>query len=179
MNKTVCFRNLARFPVLILLSLTLGLGGCVDVSEFYSIRPEQPDFDRIGSGQTGKVDEKRLQVVGLALAQLGTPYSWGGNTPERGFDCSGLVQYTYNNAGVPVPRTAIEQRTQASSKNIVNLLPGDLLFFQLDDREREHVAIYLGAGEFIHAPSTGSSVRLESIRSSYWQERFHGAGTYL
>lgn len=172
MKNHPAMRNRPLRQCLFLLILTLGLSGCIDLSEYYAVRPES-------TSESGRVDEKRLQVVGLALAQLGTPYAWGGSTPDRGFDCSGLVQYTYNNAGIPVPRTAAEQRSQASRKSPSHLLPGDLLFFRIDEKDEEHVAIYLGAGEFIHAPSTGSSVRLENFRSPYWQERFHGAGTYL
>ncbi|MBU0500038.1 MAG: C40 family peptidase [Gammaproteobacteria bacterium] len=174
MKNLSATRNRLRRQVLLLMILTLGLGGCIDLSEYYAVRPE-----RYPAKESGRVDEKRLQVVGLALAQLGAPYVWGGSTPDRGFDCSGLVQYTYNNAGIPVPRTAAEQRSQASRKSPSHLLPGDLLFFHINDQGEEHVAIYLGAGEFIHAPSAGSIVRLENFRSPYWQERFYGAGTYL
>lgn len=153
-----------------------GLAGCLDTSVFsdysdYKFARTEP--------ATGKIDERRLQVVGLALAQLGTPYSWGGSTPERGFDCSGLVQYTYNNAGIAVPRTASEQFSLANRKSVGSLLPGDLLFFHLDDNNAEHVAIYLGSGEFIHAPSNGNNVRLENIYSPYWKQRLYGVGTYL
>ncbi len=125
-----------------------------------------------------KVDGKRLHVVGIALAQLGTPYVYGGTTPGKGFDCSGLVQYSHNDAGIHVPRTAAEQFSHANKKPVDQLLPGDLIFFKTE-KNSDHVGIYLGNGEFIHAPSTGKNVKLSSIHRPYWQRRFLGVGSYL
>ncbi len=120
----------------------------------------------------------RMELISRAMAQLDTPYNLGGTQPEKGFDCSGLVQYTYTQSGIPVPRTAANQYNGARQKPPEELLPGDLVFFRMN-RQVDHVGIYLGAGEFIHAPRTGSLVRMESIYSPYWSKHFQGVGSYL
>ena len=166
-----------RLPLLLLL-LSLGLGGCMSSMPMQSEIQEQQLVERLAKVESAPVDDRRIEVIGTALAQIGTPYAWGGAKPETGFDCSGLVKYTLNLVGIETPRTAAEQFTRAQHKSVDELLPGDLLFFHINPRT-EHVAIYLGAGEFIHAPSSGSNVRLESLHQRYWLKRFSGVGSYL
>lgn len=103
-------------------------------------------------------------ATGVALAQVGTPYRWGG-TGTGGFDCSGLVQYSYAAAGLAVPRTAQQQydatrRLPAGA----DLQPGDLLFFGTGPRAVDHVGIALGDGRMVDAPHTGALVRAEADR---------------
>ena len=114
------------------------------------------------------------QVVFTAMQMVGVPYRWGGSTPE-GFDCSGLVQYAYSNAGLRLPRTAADQMDASAPVTLENAEAGDLLFFR-DGGRTSHVAIYLGEGRFVHAPSTGSQVSLDSFGNAYWRMRFARAG---
>lgn len=116
---------------------------------------------------------------GLAVAQkmIGTPYRYGGATP-RGFDCSGLVYYSYRKAGLSVPRTSYDQFRQSQPVHLSNLQPGDLLFFRLDDIKPSHVGIYEGEGRFVHAPSSGKQVSYASLDSPYWGSKVVGAGRF-
>jgi cell wall-associated NlpC family hydrolase len=124
------------------------------------------------------LDPLRLQVIFSAMQQVGVPYAWGGATPS-GFDCSGLVQYVYRNAGLALPRTAAEQLGAASPLPLRDAVPGDLLFFR-DQGSTSHVGIYIGDGRFVHAPRTGRTVSLETFEgSAYWRARFAGAGRVL
>ena len=125
-----------------------------------------------------EVSAARHQVVSLAGQLIGTPYRYGGNS-RRGFDCSGLVQYTHRNAGVNVPRTTASQWSQARVPERENLLPGDLLFFTIGIRKARHVGIYESDGVFIHAPSSGKHVSRASLDNPYWSERLVATRTFL
>lgn len=115
-------------------------------------------------------------VLFRALGLVGTPYRYGGNTPEGGFDCSGLIGYVYRDAaGISLPRSTRElsaMRTPDVRRDA--LQSGDLVFFATNGgRAVSHAGIYVGDGRFVHAPSTGGTVRLDSLTSGYWQ------GVYL
>ena len=110
----------------------------------------------------------------IAAEQVGMPYRYGGATPA-GFDCSGLVQYAYQQAGRAVPRTSKAQFDAASPVNLDQARPGDLLFFA-SRRKVDHVAVYIGNGSFVHAPSRGKHVTVGSMSNSYYREHFVGAG---
>lgn len=109
----------------------------------------------------------REAVLETALGQIGRPYRYGGGDGD-GFDCSGLVQYVFDQAGVALPRTASLQYSRGNHIDSQYAAPGDLVFFRIDGRL--HVAIYVGDGRFIHAPATGQQVTLATIGSPYWQE---------
>jgi cell wall-associated NlpC family hydrolase len=113
------------------------------------------------------------RAVDEALAQLGVPYRFGGSGPQ-GFDCSGLVQHAYRRAGITLPRDTREQRlrTRPLSEGGRDLRPGDLLFFHRDRRGALHVALYIGDRRFVHAPSSGKAVRVESLDDPHWRRRF-------
>ena len=106
-----------------------------------------------------------------ALDMLGRPYRYGGDTP-KGFDCSGLVQYSYARAGVKVPRSTEAQRKGTAPVPPKQLKKGDLLFFDQDGRKYSHVGIYLGDNWFVHAPSGGKSVRKDSLTDPFWSKHF-------
>jgi cell wall-associated NlpC family hydrolase len=114
---------------------------------------------------------ERALILATAKNALGTPYRFGGNTPE-GLDCSGLVEMAYRSAGIPVPRTADEQFRALPAVNRAQ--PGDLLFFG-DRRKATHVGIYRGDGQMIHAPGSGREVTSVPLHIDYWQQRFLGA----
>ena len=109
-----------------------------------------------------------------ALKMLGKPYRYGGSTPA-GFDCSGLVQFSYQQAGVFVPRNTEAQRRASTAIRLSQVRRGDLLFFDQEGKKNGHVAIYLGGGEFVHAPSSGGRVRKDRLDSPYWRKHFSEA----
>lgn len=138
-----------------------------------------------GCGTTGFRDKgdwttigpERKAVLSTAVAQLGQPYRYGGSAPGQGFDCSGLVHYAHTKAVRPVPRTSGELYRRAQPKDADELTPGDLVFFRTPSTP-SHVGIYLGKGQFLHAPYTGEAVRTESLLQGYWRDRFIGAGHF-
>lgn len=140
------------------------LQGCASTSS-----PPSPAIPPSGILSAGE------QAADAALAMLGAPYVFGGATPAAGFDCSGLVQFSFRQAGVGVPRTAAEQLRASARIDLRGARRGDLLFFHLEGRRNSHVAIYLGGGEFVHAPSTSKTVRTDRIASPYWRARLSSA----
>jgi cell wall-associated NlpC family hydrolase len=123
-------------------------------------------------------NQRAADVVFTAMAFLDTRYSLGGNSVEQGFDCSGFTRHVFAQTfGVPLPRRAEEQAQARMLRGIDRdaLAPGDLVFFNTLKRSFSHVGIYLGDGKFIHAPRTGSAVRVEDMRVAYWASRFDGA----
>jgi len=112
------------------------------------------------------------RAAGLATRLIGAPYRSGGTAPD-GFDCSGLVYYVYRELGVAVPRTAAEQRAALPRVPWDELAPGDLVFFSTPD---DHVGIYLGRGEFVHAPGSGRSVERARLDAPYFILGYAGGG---
>jgi cell wall-associated NlpC family hydrolase len=100
---------------------------------------------------------------------VGKPYRYGGESPSAGFDCSGLVQYSFRQAGLRVPRSTEAQLRASRRVPRSQLRPGDLVFFDQDGKKKGHVGIYLGNGRFVHAPSSGKRVRTDSLDSRYWK----------
>lgn len=117
------------------------------------------------------------QVCRVATSELGTPYQWGGTTPEDGFDCSGFSQYVYQQEGISIPRTANEQFHALSPAH--HLQKGDLVFFRTHGQAVSHVGIYVGDGNFIHSPRTGQDIREDNLEEPYWKERYAGARRVL
>jgi cell wall-associated NlpC family hydrolase len=115
--------------------------------------------------------------VRIAVSMLGRPYRYGGSSPH-GFDCSGLVYYSYLRAGIRVPRTTSGQLKAANRVRAGDLAAGDLLFFRLGRQPVSHVAIYTGKGRFIHAPSRGKRVSYGSMNDAYWKDRLIAAGRF-
>ncbi|MFQ5609871.1 MAG: C40 family peptidase, partial [Woeseiaceae bacterium] len=106
--------------------------------------------------------------------QVGVPYRYGGQSPA-GFDCSGLVHYAYLHAGRTVPRTTGQLWSGTTPVARSDLRVGDLLFFSIEG-QMSHVGLYLGGGQFVHAPSTGRSVSVESLSSSFYSRAFLRGG---
>lgn len=120
-------------------------------------------------------DGKVQSILRRAMTLLGTPYRWGGTSPDSGFDCSGLVGYVFRTAlGIELPRVSREMASQASAELIRDrsaLNAGDLVFFGRRGRV-DHVGIYVGEGRFLHAPSAGKDVRTDTLLSGYWGDKF-------
>lgn len=147
--------------------------GVIDV--FHVVNPPEPSQSLSGS----ELVSLRQQLVEMAMAQLGTPYLWGGSTKE-GFDCSGLVMAVYRLNGYVLPRNSREQFRAGEPVEKTLLQAGDLVFFATRrPGQVSHVGIYIGEGEFIHAPSRGKRVRKESLSGRYFSERFMGARRYF
>ncbi|MEK6426425.1 MAG: C40 family peptidase [Burkholderia gladioli] len=117
----------------------------------------------------------REEIPIQAMSLVGIPYRWGGNTPDAGFDCSGLVRYIVSRAAnVSLPRTTAEMSTRGVSVEPDEIAPGDLVFFNTTGRPHSHVGIYVGKLRFVNAPSTGGTVRLDYLTNPYWAKHFDG-----
>lgn len=115
-------------------------------------------------------------LVITALGTIGVNYRYGGETPENGLDCSGLVRYVFRQvAGVALPRTSKELATLGAPVKRADLEPGDLVFFNTRGPANSHVGIFLGDGRFIQAPSRGGSVGIAELDNGYWRRHYNGA----
>jgi cell wall-associated NlpC family hydrolase len=135
------------------------------------VPPPSPDAG--GPAAAGKASSTAL--VATALALRGTPYANGGSEPSRGFDCSGFVQWVFARHGLTLPREVREQYGEGQRIGRGDVRAGDLIFFETVSRGASHVGIALGAGEFVHAPSSRGVVRVERYTSGYWSSRWVGA----
>lgn len=115
--------------------------------------------------------EQAHDIAIHALGLVGTPYRYGGNTPDSGFDCSGLIGYVYRNqVGTPPPRTVAQLNSWGYPIDGSELRAGDLVVFGTG-RQPNHAGIYVGEGRFVHAPSTGGTVRLDELQSRHWSRQ--------
>jgi cell wall-associated NlpC family hydrolase len=111
-----------------------------------------------------------------ALSLSGTPYKYGGTSPEQGFDCSGFVGHVFKHSlGKTLPRTSAEISRVGIKQRTESLHPGDLVFYNTLNKSYSHVGIYLGDGQFIHSPSSGKSVSIVNMNEPYWEKRYNGA----
>jgi len=131
--------------------------------------------DALPTAKAGYVEQAR-EVIFYALSLVGIHYRWGGNSPQTGFDCSGLVGHVYRQiAGLVLPRDSYAMARLGTPVALEELMPGDLVFFNTMRRPFSHVGIYLGDNRFIHAPAAGKSVQLVDMTDPYWARRFDGA----
>ena len=118
------------------------------------------------------------KIVAKAKQYLGVPYKWGGTTPS-GFDCSGFVYYVLRSQGIEVSRTQTAMYAQGTPVSKSNLQPGDVVFFQNTYKSGlSHVGIYVGGGQFIHAPSSGKVVSYANLYTDYYIAHYYGAVRY-
>ncbi|WP_227839615.1 NlpC/P60 family protein [Clostridioides sp. ZZV15-6597] len=127
----------------------------------------------IHGGYAGNVSDKAKIVISEAKKHLGKPYKWGGNGPSS-FDCSGLMVYCFKKVGINLPRTARQQARKGKAVNKLSLQTGDLVFFSKNGPEGEitHVGMFIGNGEFIHAPHEGDVVKISKLSGSYYTKNF-------
>lgn len=115
-----------------------------------------------------------FQVVRDALSLKGISYQYGGETPKRGFDCSGFVQYVYGRHGVDLPRTAYEMAASLPALDETLREPGDLVFFNTTGKPYSHVGIYIGRNLFVHASSAQGEVLVSELDTPYWSQHYLG-----
>lgn len=152
-----------------LFALTIVLAGC-------GRSPTRPDRPAPASvfvpADTNAIDAANA-VLFRAMSLVGTPYRWGGNTPASGFDCSGLVTYIFRDAAaVTLPRqSAVMGEIRGRELSRRQLQSGDLVFFAAS-RSISHVGVYVGEQRFVHAPTSGGTVRLDSLDDAWWKDHF-------
>ena len=156
------------------LRLALLLGPAALLAACSSAPPQRsyPQPLESDSGPSSRLSDEQASSIAIhALGLVGTPYRYGGNTPDGGFDCSGLIGYVYTSrAGVAPPRTVAQLSGFGQSIDADELRTGDLVVF---GRGRPtHAGIYVGEGRFVHAPSSGGTVRLDHLKSRYWSQQF-------
>ena len=143
------------------------------VKSYYIITPENY---RVEKG----AKDIRSRLVRTAKRYIGLPYKWGGTSPTRGFDCSGLTMVTYRINGYNIPRTSRQQYKKGKSVGFRSLNPGDLVFFDMKRVGKvSHVGLYIGGGRFIHAPRRGKNINISSLSKSYYKKRFVGGRSYI
>jgi len=121
------------------------------------------------------IESRGQQIANLAQRMIGKPYRYGGEDPATGFDCSGLVHYTHGAVGISVPRVSRDQYRRAKKIPLAAAEPGDIIFFS-DAVKLSHIAIYLGDGRFVHAPSSGKTVSEGRLNAAYYQQHLVGVG---
>lgn len=167
-------KNLTLY--LVLLSAALFLSGCAPISNIDS--NQRHGYGSSHSSNNYSLSPQRRQMMKVAHQSLGSRYKWGGETPREGFDCSGLMQHTYKRSGIRIPRTAAQQRDASRRISRSQLRPGDMIFFKTG-RRSNHVGIYTGNGEFIHASTGSKRVKKVKLNTSYWNKHFVKYGTFL
>ena len=148
-----------------------------DQAPTYSDLPEPEFYDRFGLPRPRTSSEGLklgFAAAELAREQLGKQYQWGAVGPDR-FDCSGLVYYVYGSLGVALPRVSADQARFGTRIGRSEVQPGDLLFFSISGSRVDHVGIYVGGNEFIHAPRKHMPVRTDSLNDAWWRRRFEVA----
>ncbi|MDN5781141.1 MAG: C40 family peptidase [Luteimonas sp.] len=168
---------LAALPALLLASLLAGCGH----DEVRHARPQASAVTPHAWPKNPPADPASANAVLMrAISLVGTPYRYGGNTPESGFDCSGLVNYVYRDMlDLKLPRTSRDLAAfQGPRIAPERLTTADLVFFG-SGGSVSHVGIYVGEGRFVHAPSTGGTVRLDRLDGPYWRDHYSGARRVL
>jgi len=149
------------------------LGYYLASQQFSSSYTNYPDSQYPSSAN---IDSEPKALANAALDFLGTKYKFGGDTPYSGFDCSGLVIYAAEKSlGLKLPRQSAQMAHEGISIKRTELKKGDLVFFNTRGHRYSHVGIYLGNEKFVHAPRTGSVVRVEDMNAAYWKKRYNGA----
>ncbi|MCX2716614.1 NlpC/P60 family protein [Helicobacter sp. MIT 21-1697] len=147
------------------------------IGEFFVLSPQK--YAHKNDTKYKKSKNIRDDIVESAHQYLGVPYKWGG-TSESGFDCSGLTHSVYRLNGISLPRSSYEQYNEGDSISKSKLKKGDLVFFITNRGKRvNHVGIYIGNDEFIHAPSKGKVVSKARLDSTYWTKAYKGARSYF
>ena len=162
---------MTRIACRLLLILPLLLAGCGGA-------PPQSGIGESIRSASGR--EKANEVVLFSLGLLNIGYRFGGKNPEAGLDCSGMVSYVFKeSANLSLQGSAADIAKRGRAVDIAYIQPGDLVFFNTLNRPHSHVGIYIGEGRFIHAPSSKGKVRIDSLASGWFAQRFEEARNYF
>lgn len=113
------------------------------------------------------------KVVRTAATQIGKPYRSGGTSPQKGFDCSGLIYWAYQQHGIKVPRVTTSQARAGQPVSRAGLQPGDIVVFRSASSPNGlHTGLYAGEGKFIHSPNSRSKVRMDSLNATHWKKNY-------
>jgi cell wall-associated NlpC family hydrolase len=167
----VDYRNLLSIFAIAFLA-----GACASVPPAPTQSSPLPELRHEFVGESRPENSQGERLVRVAAGLIGTPYKFGGDTPGQGFDCSGLVFYSFDRLGFEVPRTAEDQRHAAQLVRRDELSPGDLVFFRTSAHRADHVGIYAGEGKFIHSPHAGAVVSYAYLDDPYYRSHFVSAG---
>jgi len=141
------------------------------IDELAAIVPAVQDATTVSANR-----DSHHALVDFAMQLRDIRYRRGGRVPATGFDCSGFVHYVFANVfGVDLPSDSASQFTSGEKVARAEMQAGDLVFFRMHGKRVSHVGIYLGDGQFIHAPTTGQRVKVNNLDESYWSRRFAGA----
>ncbi len=165
----------------LLLAAALTLSGCL------STAPTRKSAGGTGYGASRQAaavplqdGAKRKEVVMYAFGLISVDYRFGGANPESGLDCSGMVSYIFHNSvGLKLPHNAAQIARLGKDVAPADLRPGDLVFFNTQNRPFPHVGVYISEDKFIHAPSTNGQIKVESMKSRYFASRFEAARTFF
>ncbi|MEQ8205025.1 MAG: C40 family peptidase [Woeseia sp.] len=163
--------------VIAVIVCSAGLFGCAGHTPYPRTASPSPPSPPVVSSNPGKVVPERSpgeRAAVVAVRQVGVPYRYGGASRD-GFDCSGLIQYAYKQAGVTVPRTTGSQWRGLQAVSHDDMQIGDVLFFRIRGR-MSHVGMYLGDGRFVHAPSSGREVTVAALDTPFYRRAFIRAG---
>ena len=158
-------RGSLRLGLFLLLILCLTMQGC-GKTRIAGLGDSAPGSTGVKSGSA---------VIATAKSQIGKPYKYGGTTPKTGFDCSGLIMWSYQQHGVKVPRLAKDQARYGKAVKQSQLRLGDIVVFQISSRSGVHTGLYSGNGKFVHSPSSGKYIREDSMYTDYWKRRYVSA----
>ena len=163
----------AKFPLLLLmLSLLVACSAHNQGAQKSGSPPYNPS-------KTAESEPRKI-IVQHAIRNLGQPYKWGGTSPSKGFDCSGLIVYTHQKADIYIPRTASAQFSSGRPVSKKNLKPGDLVFFKNPRNQKlYHVGIFIDDNTFVHAPGQGRPVSYGHLTNPYFKKHYIGSRTYL
>ena len=177
-GMTLNKKNLLSFYILSFFAasaLTVGSTtlNAAEVEDNFIVVKSKDDLDSSDKKENDFLSARFDKIAGVAKELIGTKYKLGGTSPKTGFDCSGFVNYVFKEgAGIKLPRSSREMRGIGSSVDLKSLKPGDLIFFKINT---SHVGIYVGDNKFIHAPSTGRSVAIDSLSGSFFSKKIIGA----
>lgn len=147
------------------------------IEEYYIVGPK--DYAAL-SFDSADNDYLRSEIVRTAKQYIGVPYQWGGESPQTGFDCSGLTMVVYQLNGLDLPRSSRQQWKAGTPVKRSQLERGDLVFFATSGGRRvSHVGIYTGNGKFLHAPRRGRKIEISTLSNSYYKKRYLGARSYF